>query len=236
MNIKDQGIILSVRKYGESSVIVKIFSKEHGIYSGFIRGALSKKNSAIYQISNLVEFVWTAKNSDNLGFFRVELMKSFLAEILSNQLKLNCLNAAVSLIESNILERESITDLFEKLLELQNSLVLSDEIFLKQYIEFEILLLQILGYGIDLSCCAVTGVYQDLYYVSPKSGRAVSREVGVKYHDKLLKLPNFLVNDLAEIDKNDLLAGLDLTEFFISKYLYQSKELPRPRLNIRNLV
>ena len=88
MNIKDQGIILSVRKYGESSVIVKIFSKEHGIYSGFIRGALSKKNSAIYQISNLVEFVWTAKNSDNLGFFRVELMKSFLAEILSNQLKL----------------------------------------------------------------------------------------------------------------------------------------------------
>ena len=242
MNIKDQGIILSVKKYGESSVIVKIFSKENGIYSGFIRGAMGKKNSAIYQAGNLVEFTWTAKNSDNLGFFRVELIKSFLAEILSNQLKLNCLNIAISLIEANILEREPINDLFEKLLELQNSLVFGDEIFLRNYIEFEVLLLRVLGYGIDFSKCAVTETNEDLIFVSPKSARAVSRGAGWQYRDKLLKLPGFLIDDKIAANKDDLLAGLKLCEFFISKYLYQSesknlaKNFPNFRLKLNSYL
>jgi DNA repair protein RecO (recombination protein O) len=240
MNIQDQGIILSVKKYSENSLIVKIFSQNNGIYSGFIRGALgSKKNNLTYQIANLASFHWSAKLEENLGFFKIELIKSFLAGILSDPIKLNCITSIINIISQNMPERQENSALFTALLNLLKNLNEETSIFLVNYIKLEIDLLENLGYGIDLSKCAVTGLAEELHFVSPKSGKAVSKNAGEKYAAKLLKLPGFLShNPTNQISKNDLLNGLELSGFFIEKYLYRPNNIrvPDSRQRLINLI
>ncbi len=225
MRLLDQGIILSIRKYSESSLIVKILSKDHGVYSGFVRGGSSSQKkfsskSAIYQNFNLVDFEWSSKIEDNLGFFKVELKKSFLGDIISNPITLSSLGTISTIIEQNVLEREPSKEIFLGLLNLLQKLNCESKNFLKEYIKFEIELLKILGYGIDLSECVATGTTENLHFVSPKSARAVCLQAGEKYRDKLLILPQFLLkNEDLEIDKDDLLNGLKLSGFFIEKHL-----------------
>ncbi len=237
MRIIDQGIILVIKKYSENSLIVKILSKDHGIYSGFVRNP-SKKNFSTYQNFNLVDFEWSSRIEDNLGFFKIELRKSFLGDIISNPFKLSSLNTIAAIIEQNVLEREPSEEIFSGLLNLLQNLNCEKEIFLKKYIQFEIELLKILGYGIDLSECAATGVTENLHFVSPKSARAVCLEAGEKYRDKLLALPQFLLKDEEKINQEDLLNGLKLTGFFIEKYLARNPigEVFSPRSQLLNLV
>ena len=222
--ISDQGIILNIRKHSENSLIVKILSQNYGIYSGFVRGGVpsSKKfssKSTLYQNFNLVDFYWSSKIADNLGFFKIELKKSFLGEIISSKAKLASFNIITAIIDQNILEREPVSEIFGGLLVLLQNLDLVDGVFLEQYVKFEIELLKALGYGIDLSSCVATGVKEDLRFVSPKSARAVCFEAGEKYRDKLLALPQFLLNGTENSTKDDLLNGLKLSGFFIEKYL-----------------
>jgi DNA repair protein RecO (recombination protein O) len=245
MRLIDQGIILSIRKYSESSLIVKILSMDHGVYSGFVRGGSgsSKKKfsskSALYQNFNLVDFEWSSKVEDNLGFFKIELKKSFLGDIISHPIALSSFGAIAAIIEQNVLEREPSKEIFLGLLNLLQNINCSnefhEEVFLKQYIKFEIELLRTLGYGIDLSECAATGVTDNLHFVSPKSARAVCLEAGEKYRDRLLALPQFLlrnedltvIKDVKEVKeaKEELLNGLKLTGFFIDKYLGKQPKL-----------
>ncbi len=215
------GIIISLRKYSESALVVKVLSHNHGLYSGFIRGGTSSvKNRAIYQNFNLIDFEWSSRIEDNLGFFKIELKKSYLGEIISSPIKLSAVGAISAIIEHNILEREPHPELFEGLSDLLKDLKLDDKIFLAEYIKFEIELLKNLGYGIDLSSCAATGTEENLHFVSPKSARAVCFEAGEKYQDKLFLLPKFLLeNGETKIEKEDLLNGLKLSGFFIEKYL-----------------
>ncbi|MCE3255253.1 MAG: recO [Rickettsiaceae bacterium] len=181
---------------------------------------VSSKNRVLYQNFNLVDFEWSSRIADNLGFFKIELRKSFLGEIISSQLKLACLNDLSVVIGRNILEHEPQNEIFAGLSNLLENLSNEDQIFLKHYIKFEIELLKILGYGIDFSECAATGTTENLHFVSPKSARAVCLEVGEKYRDKLLLLPQFLLNESDQrIDKKDLLNGLKLSRFFIDKFL-----------------
>ena len=225
LEIRDTGIIIYIKQYSESSLIVKIFSEEHGICSGFVKGAKSnKKDNSIYQIANLVGFSWRAKTEDNLGFLKIELQKSYLAKIIFNNLKLNCVTAIFEVIRNNILEKESHQDLFRDILFFLNSIDCDDQEFLGNYVRLELNILKLLGYGIDLSGCAVTGQTNDLSFISPKSGRAVSKEAGLPYQNKLLKLPEFLVNNKAEIKKGDILLGLNLTNFFFKKYLIDDNQ------------
>ncbi len=233
MKFSDSGIIIGVRKYSESSLIVKVLSQSHGLYSGFVRGGTSSpKNRVIYQNFNLVDFEWSSKIEDNLGFFKIELKKSFLGEIISSPIKISSLGAIANIIEQNVLEREPSGEIFSGLLALLQKLNCENEIFLKQYIKFEIELLKILGYGIDLSECAVSGVKENLHFVSPKSARAVCLEVGEKYRDKLLTLPQFLLeNEELKTTKDNLLAGLKLSGFFIEKYLTGSQRI-EPKIEV----
>lgn len=223
MKIIDLGVILSVRKYSENSLILKIFSKNHGICSGFVKGALSsKKNRLLYQNGNLVEFVWSSKIEGNLGTLKIELERSFLANILSSKTKLSCFSSIFTIIETNISEGDSHEEIFDKLLNLLKSFNESDSFFLKEYVKLEIALLGNLGYGIDLSCCVATGVTNNLYFVSPKSARAVSKEAGWQYREKLLLLPKFLLEEKEEeTNEEDLQNGLKLSGFFVKKYLRQ---------------
>jgi DNA repair protein RecO (recombination protein O) len=242
MKIIDQGIILTIKKYSENSLIVKILSEHHGIYSGFVRKP-SKKDFSIYQNFNLVDFEWAARTEENLGFFKIELKKSFLGHIISSPIYLVSFETISTIIGQNLLEREPATEVFFGLLNLLQNLNLEPENFLQNYIKFEIKLLQTLGYGIDLSECAASGVKENLSFVSPKSARAVCMQAGEKYKDKLLILPQFLVgNEDLKIQKEDLINGLKLTGFFIEKYLtnklqnFSQKEIFNSRYRLMSLI
>ena len=241
----DQGIILCTKKYSENSLVVKILSQNHGIYSGFIRGSSATKQkfsskSTTYQNFNLVDFNWSSRVADNLGFFKVEFKKSFLGKIISSKIKLTSLNIITAIIDHNILEREPVNEIFDGLLNLLYKLDLKDDVFLEQYVKFEIELLKALGYGIDLSKCVATGTQENLYFVSPKSARAVCFQAGEQYRDKLLILPQFLLKNKEMhnqeekvVDKkDDLLNGLKLSGFFIKRYL--TKNLATEIFDSRN--
>jgi len=266
MKFSDNGIIISQKKYSENSAIIKVFSKENGIYSGFVSNLKSKKNQAIFQIGNLISFEWRARSEDGLGhFYYVDLVKSFTAKIIFDRLKLSCCSSLFSIIDSCFLERENHCNLFTKIYNFL--LKISDEnisknVFLTDYISLELKILEVLGYGIDLSSCVVTNATTNLTFVSPKSARAVSFEAGKRYENLLLKLPQFLLTqyhsqdlvsaDLAnhipandednlqnyqEIKDSHLQDGLRLSGYFLEKYIFAEKNIrPASRLNIERAL
>lgn len=224
MRFKDIAIIISQKKYGENSLIVKVFSQNHGICCGFVKNAISKKNRAIYQIGNLISFELSARSEDSLASFQYcEVEKSFANQIMFEKLKLNCLTSLLSLFDSCFFERENHRQLFDNfqqfLLEIASSSA-SDKSFLQNYVRLELEILKELGYGVDLTSCAVSNSEQELEYVSPKSARAVSREVAAPYRDKLLKLPKFLLSE-ANFEESQILDGLKLSGYFLEKFIFK---------------
>ncbi len=233
MKFNDQGIIISQKKYGENSLIVKVFSREHGVYRGFINSAKSGKNKAIFQIGNLISFEFRARSEENLGqFTAVDLVKSYCSQIMFDRFKLDCVNSLFSIIDHCFLERESHQMLFEKLVTFLQKIIEEDEAknFLTDYIKFELKILKTLGYGIDLSSCVVTNSTVDLAFVSPKSARAVCFEAGKPYQNKLLKLPNFLTDNAVEVSTKDLRDGLRLSGYFLEKFIFEDR---KERLGVR---
>lgn len=226
MKFSDLGIIISLKKYGENSAIVKVFSQQHGIYRGFVKSIRSSKDKVNFQIGNAVSFEYRTRIEENLGqFFAVDLVRSYCSKMMFDRLRLSCATSVFSIIDSVFLERENQQMLFEKLRDFLQKL--SDENcqkkeFLADYIRLELQILTTLGYGIDLSSCAVTASENDLAFVSPKSARAVSYHVGQPYENRLLKLPNFLVST-EDHDENQLIDGLKLSGFFLEKFVFDEK-------------
>jgi DNA repair protein RecO (recombination protein O) len=242
VSIEDRGVILSIKRHSESSAIIKILSKHHGLCTGYLKGGLnSKKQKTTYQIANLVEFSWKSKNEDGLGVFKIELIKSNLGKIISNNLSLSIVNAAFSVVVENIMDHDPHEQLYEQIIDLLEGFDGEGQMA-ASYIKFEIKLLEILGYGIDTSSCALTGSKENLVYVSPKTGRAASKEAGKKYHNKLLTLPSFVVQKdkkepHEEASKIDLENGLSLTGHFFEKYLIgENKRFYSARSKIRKLI
>lgn len=226
MKFSDCGIIISQRKYGENSMIVKIFSQNHGIYNGFVRSVKSAKNRAIFQVGNLVSFEYRARLEENLGqFVSVDLMRSYCSKIMFDNLRLNCVRSIFSIIDEVFLERDIHEDLFEALHIFLQDLAdnnVSESAFLADYVRLELEILKTLGYGVDLSSCAATQVTENLAFVSPKSARAVCLEAGLPYKDKLLKLPGFLLQD-EHCDNNQILNGMELSGYFLEKFIFEEK-------------
>ncbi len=229
MNFNDSGIIISHKKYGEDDAIVKIFCQEHGIYRGFVNKISSRKNRPIFQIGNLISFEWRSRVEDGLGsFYYVDLAKSFMSKIMFDKLKLNCLIAIFSIIENYFLERESYPELYDELLEFMNKIVFEEvdnKELLMDYVKIELKILEVLGYGVDLSCCAVTNSQENLIFVSPKSARAVCGEAGMPYESKLLKLPRFLTGDLENVIIEEIGHGFKLSGYFLEKFVFSQNKL-----------
>ncbi len=215
IEIKDSAIIISATKYSENSLIIKLLSENNGIYSGFVKGGTSKKQLSNYQIANLVEFTWRSRTEDALGYLKIESKKSYLANIIFDKIKLQSVKTIFDLIQKNIMEREICSELFYELSDFLANSLGDNQLFLSKYIKLELELLSMLGYGLDLRSCALGGDANDLYFVSPKTGRAASKEKGIRYQDKLLRLPEFLHKDTcSNISDEDIKMGLDLTGFF----------------------
>ena len=212
----DCGIIVNVSKYAETGAVVTFFTQEHGRHSALCSNVFSKRNSGTFQIGNLVQIAWNARLEEHLGTAKVELLTPYAAAVLSDSERLYALASSCSLL-SLLPEREPNLEFFEKTVELLA--VLPFDGFLEAYACWEVNLLAALGFGLDLSECALTGKKSDLCYVSPKSGRAVCREAGKPWADKLLSLPAFLTGKtkIAE-NREEIKKALKLTGFFLENY------------------
>jgi DNA repair protein RecO (recombination protein O) len=220
MNWNDVGLILSTRKHGENSVIVHAFTRDHGRCAGLVRGGSGRRLRGILQVGNEVSLDWRGRLAEQLGQFTVEARFSHATQLFDSPLALMASGAALSLLDIALPEREPHPQLFAATLVLLSSLEQESPDWPLLLVRWELGLLGEIGYGLDLTCCAATGVSEDLVYVSPKSACAVSRDAGQPYHDKLLPLPEFLRQDRGaenEVTRQDILDGFTLTGYFVEK-------------------
>ncbi len=232
MQWTNQAIILSATKYGESSGIVTMLTSEHGLCKGLVRGITGKKQCGIYQTGNLVEATWNARLAEHLGNFSSEIIKSNAALILDSKEKLSALVAISSLLEKTLPERDPAPDIFFGMITFLSSLT-ADVKWIKDYIFLELNLLSHLGFGLDLSSCAATGSYNNLTYISPKSGRAVSQEAGEPYKERLFKIPYFLINGEEKENLEEINNALAICAYFLEKYVFKPHNTQMPVASIR---
>src|ERR1700733_13111467 len=231
MDWRDTGFVLTARRHGESALIVELMTEAHGRHAGLVRGGQSPKRRALLQPGNLVAASWRGRLPEHLGAFEIELWRPHAAGLIDDPDRLAALSSAAALIALALPEREPHGDVYEGFGELIGALDSAD--WAQRYVAWECALLAALGFGLDLGSCAATGVNDDLAYVSPKSGRAVSRSAGQPYHDKLLPLPGFLWREIAA-ERGDIVAGLNLTGHFLHHHLLepQGRSLPEARTRL----
>jgi DNA repair protein RecO (recombination protein O) len=227
MQWQDEGFILAVRRHGESAAVVSVFTGGHGRHPGLVRGGAGRRAQPVHQIGNRVQASWRARLADQLGSFTLELARPVAALLLDRPDRLAGLCAACALLEAGLPERDPHPNLYSSLSGLIDALV-QEGAWWDRYVRFELDLLADLGFGLDLGRCAVTGGAEDLAFVSPRSGRAVSRAAAGPYVDRLLPLPPFLVGQ-GPPDAAQVRAGLELTGAFLRRHLFDASDTAMPR-------
>ncbi len=231
MEWRDTGIILGLKRHGETSLIVEVMTREHGRHLGVVRGGRGKRQSAVIQPGNSVELVWRARIEEHIGQYAVEGLKLRAASLIDSAASLYALSTVAQHFRL-LPERDPHLALYETLEVLADHLH-EPEVAAALLVRFEVALLSELGFGLDLSQCAATGGTQELIYVSPKSGRSVSRVAGEPYADRLLKLPSFLNGRTVMMrpDRQELAAGFKLTGYFLERHVFEPRglELPEAR-------
>jgi len=237
MDWQDQGILLVVKRHGEGAAIIEVLTETHGRHAGLVRGGGSRKSAALLQPGNLLAITWQARLEAQLGSFSVELKKTYSADILPSRLKLYGFNALSAMLARYLPEREPNPEVFHAVMDVLERFQ-SDEHWQHRYCLLELEMLNSLGYGIDLTQCVVTGQRSDLTHVSPKSGRAVSREAARGWEDKLLNYPAFLQQEaLAEISSEEFRQSLKLSGYFFEKHVpIFPPKLPEARLRFADIV
>lgn len=229
----NQAIILGARLHGEHGAIVSLLTEAYGRQAGYVRGARSSKMRGTMEIGNIVDARWQARTADNLGSLSLELVRSPVSHILDEPVKLLALQSACALCDTALPEREGHPGLFHGLQAFFDTL--NTDIWGEAYVMWEIAFLKELGFALDLSRCAGGGAADDLAYVSPKTGRAVSRAQGEPYKGKLLILPGFLGGVLDNDD--DVASGLTLTGYFLEHWvlIHSTQGLPEARRRLMGM-
>ncbi len=215
MDWSDEGIFLSGKPLGEANLIAEVLTLEHGRHLGLVRGGRSRRVRPTLQPGNLVRVTWRARLAEHLGGYNVELMEAHGARALDDPRALAVIGMLGELVKL-LPERDPHPELYATTLHVLRSFAEPD-IWPALLVYWEMQLLQEMGFGLDLTSCAATGSTEELVYVSPKSGRAVSREAGAPYADKMLALPQFLIDSSARLATSDIVAGFGLTGFFLER-------------------
>jgi DNA repair protein RecO (recombination protein O) len=226
MNFCDIGIIISLKPLKENLDIMVIFTKDHGLYSAIVRRAL-RKNYIINQTGNLVDFFWKARLREHIGVAKCELIKSYCGFFINDKIKLFAFNSIIDLVKFAFHDGAPNNDFFVIFKKYLDSLTKNFSII--DYFKFELDILTHSGYGLALDVCAVTGSKNDLCYVSPKSGRAISSSAGLEFADKLLLLPKFLYEAQSEITFKDKKQAFLLTSYFFNRYFFHNCTQPESR-------
>jgi len=223
----DQAISLGLRRFGETGAILEVFSRAHGRRRGMVYGGASQKKRAPMQPGNTLCVTWKARADDSLGFFTAETQTERAAVHMANGEALAGLSALAELLASALPEGEpkpALYDAAETLLDMLGN----EDVWPALFIRWELGLLAMLGYGLDLENCAVSGANDGLTHVSPKSGRAVRGSDAGEFLGRLLPLPLFLVDNTAPATPVDIRAGFRLTGHFLSERLFSDLNKPVP--------
>lgn len=235
MEWRDEGVLLSMRPHGETSAIIEVLTAAHGRHAGVVRGGASRKMAAVLQPGTGLQLDWRARLDAHLGSFTVEPLRS-RAHLLSDRLALAGLLSACALLRAALPEREPHRELWPVTLALFDAL--GGAGWTSAYLRWELRLLEELGFGLDLSCCAVTGAVEGLAFVSPKTGRAVTQAGAGAWAERLLPLPEGLTG-AAVLGPEAVVEGLRLTGFFLDRGLrpvLQDKPLPEARARLVDLL
>lgn len=225
MKWQDEAIVLAARPHGEAAAVVQLLTRDHGRHAGLVRGGQSARLRGIYQSGNRVAATWSGRLPEHLGNLECELECSYMARVLDDSDRLAALSAATAVCEGAMPEREPHPACFDGLLALLEAL--EGDHWAEVYVRWELAFLAELGFGLDLSRCAAGIENDQLAYVSPKSGRAVSLSAGAPYREKLLTLPGFLVGR-GEGGTAEVAEGLALTGFFLERHLFHPHDRPLP--------
>jgi DNA repair protein RecO (recombination protein O) len=218
MNWTDEAIVLSARPHGETSLLVQLLTRTQGRHAGLARGGRSAKSRAGYEPGALVEAHWQARLAEHLGHLRAELIHAHASALIDDPSRLACLASLVAVAEAALPEREPQERLYAATREVLVRLERGDA-WAESYVEWELLLLAELGFGLALERCGATGATEWLTHVSPKTGRAVSAAAAAPYLDRLLALPA----------AGDIPAWLRLTGFFLGRHVWAERGEPRAR-------
>jgi DNA repair protein RecO (recombination protein O) len=228
MEWTDEGIVLGMRRYGEANAILEVMTRAHGRHLGLVRGGAGTRLRPVLQPGNLIRAVWRARLDEHLGHYTVEGLRLRAAEFLPVPHALYGLTHLCALMRL-LPERDPHPELLVELEGILDGFADPHGTAI-EVARFELQLLAELGFGLDLEACAATGARHDLVYVSPKSGRAVSREAGAPWHDRLLRLPKFLSEGSRAnaVPAGDLAQGFALTGFFLSRHVLEPRGLALP--------
>ena len=222
----DEAIVLGVKRHGETSVILELMTHGHGRHLGLIRGGAGARLRGVLQPGNRLRATWRARLDEHLGHYTVEGLNLRAAGFLAAAHAVHGVTHLAALCRL-LAEREphaAIYDALEAILERLDDPHTAAPLIAR----FELAFLAELGFGLDLSSCAATGATEDLIYVSPRSGRAVSRGAGEAYRDKLLRLPGFLHTDSEPSSAADLNDAFALTGFFLERHAFTPRGLAVP--------
>jgi DNA repair protein RecO (recombination protein O) len=236
MEWTDSGIVLSARRHGESGSILDVLTREHGRHAGLVRGS---RNRALLQPGNGLRVQWRARLAEHLGSFTLELAQARAGSLMEGRDALTGLNAFAAVAGAALPERFAYPPVFDAAELLLAAMMERDFAHWGPlYVRWEAGLLEALGFGLDLSQCAVTGQIDDLIYVSPRSGRAVSRGPGADYAQRLLALPGFLLGTQEMPDPSATRAGLALTGHFLVERVLKpnGRDMPPARLRLDSLA
>ena len=232
MEWRDTAWVLSTKKHAEAGAVVTLLTRDQGRHAGLVRNAASPRMRGVLQPGNRVTAAWRARLADHLGTFQIELDSAYAVDLFDDPLRLAGLSAACAVADGGLPEREPHPRVYEGFSALMDALANPElgELWIAAYVHWELGVLSDLGYGLDLDRCAATGANDDLAYVSPRTGRAVSLSAGEPYRDKLLALPDFLVGRGGG-DAADLGLGLALTGHFLERHLFNAygREIPPAR-------
>lgn len=231
MEWQDHGLIIGARRHGETSLILEAMTFDHGRHRGLVKGGRSRRLLPLLQVGNSARFTWRARLGEHLGMFSVEPTQLRTALLLEDAEALHAMGLIANLLRTTA-EREPHPALCATAHDIADRLF-DKNLLAERLVRFEIQILSETGFGLDLARCAATGGADDLVYVSPKSGRAVSRAAGAPYRERLLALPAFLRGEagLGPPSPDDLCAGFALTGYFLRRDLYEPRgeEMPAAR-------
>ena len=226
MEWTDEGIILGVRRHGETSAIVELMTPMRGRHLGLVRGGVSRRIKPYLQPGNSVRATWRARLDQHLGNYTIEGTALRADRLMASGAASYCMQTLAAHLRL-LPERDQHLALYDAL-----SLIVDHvdepEIAAPLLVRFELQLLAELGFGLDLGECAATGETHELAYVSPKSGRAVSRVAGEPWKTQLLVLPGFLNGHGAQTSAEDIVAGFTLTEFFLMRRVFEPRGVAMP--------
>ena len=215
MEWRAEGLVLAVRRHGETAAIIEVLTEAHGRHAGVVRGGAGRRLGPLLQPGAQLDVTWRARLADHLGAFTVEPLRARAAAVLADRAALAGLSAACALLAFALPERAPYPALYARTVDLLDRIAAGDNVWPLAYLHWEMALLAETGFGLDLSSCAVTGARDGLAFVSPRSGRAVSRAGAGDWADRLLPLPACL----GGAGEGNIAEGLRLTGHFLERWL-----------------